>query len=167
MKKYGWLILIWLFFLSLGGDNFLIPLRIQAAMFSKIASHDGVLKNKDRIRLLIVFDKSTEQLMKDCKKAFAPAFYQVGESTLDKLSSVINEYDIIYFMPKLASHATVCRKYNKLSVACVTMAVVNGDVTIGLGVVQDLPRLYVNISNLEREGHSLSPNILQIAKVYK
>ncbi|HPM02434.1 MAG TPA: hypothetical protein PK816_09800, partial [Candidatus Cloacimonadota bacterium] len=69
--------------------------------------------------------------------------------------------------PKLASHATVCRKYNKLSVACVTMAVVNGDVTIGLGVVQDLPRLYVNISNLEREGHSLSPNILQIAKVYK
>ncbi len=167
MKNYLLMILLLFYSLSLSSDNMVIPMRIQAALFAKIISHDNSLKDKDKVRLLVVYDNSTSKLKDECLNVFRKASFEVGCSTVEKLSTNISNYDVIYFMPNLTYLASSYRDYKKLSIAGVSKSTEKGEITIGLGLVQDLPRVFINISTLEKEGHDLSPNILQIAKVYK
>lgn len=154
-------------FANLFANDMNVPVRIQAALFTKIVAQDNVLKKKDRIRLLIVYDKSSIKQKNECQEAFQAASFDVGSTTPDKLSTLINDYDVVYFMPDLTQYSDLCREYNKLSLVCSYKPVESGQITVGIWVMQDLPRVLINLSNLEKEGHNFSPNILQIAKVFK
>ncbi len=167
MRKWVLYMLFFSFSFCLIGKSMEIPLRIQAALFYKIISHDPSLKDKEHVRLLIVYDNSTRKLKDECLIVFKKASFEVGSTTPNKLAETLGDYDVVYFMPNLTSLASVCRENKKLSVAGVSKSTEKGEITIGLGLVQDLPRVYINLTTLEKEGHDLSPNILQIAKVYK
>lgn len=166
-KKLVILFLIGFLWVQLTANRMPIPTRIQVALFSKIFQYDSSLRSLSTIKLLIVYDSHSIRIKDDFVNTFQKASFEVGFTTEDKLKNVINNYDVVYFMPDTKANAALCRQYKKLSIAGISQYAESGEVTIGLGLVQDTPRVFVNVTTLEEEGHSLSPQILQIAKVYK
>ena len=70
-------------------------------------------------------------------------------------------------MPGTKPQYSLCRQYKVLSVTGTSDFVENGQVSIGFGLKNNKPIIFVNLSSLEKEGQSLSTDILRIAKIYK
>jgi hypothetical protein len=144
-----------------------VPIRIQAATFSKVFKYDSKLKGKNPIRLLVVYNNRSrevkEQLLEACQNASIKASAVIPE----QLENRIKDSDVVYFMPGTQHLNQLCKKQKKLSIAGLEKYAKTGQISIALGLHNDKPRLYVNITSLMQEDHNLSANLLKIVQVYK
>lgn len=84
----------------------------------------------------------------------------------DELEKYITNCDLVYFMPGNQDKATICKTYNVLSVTGISQYVEQGKISLAFGLQNNKPKIFINLSSLEKEGQSLSSELFRIAKVY-
>ena len=156
------LVMASLFFVTTG----MIPPKIQFALFDKVFQHDHILQNKQNIRIMMVYISKSTQLM-EFEKYFNKNKYQLDLVHRDQVDEKIDEYDVIFILPELEESATPCSEKKKLSISFVPQYAQKGHVAIAIGLIDDTPRVFINLDRLEQEGHTVSASLLQIAEVYK
>ncbi|MBP7460373.1 MAG: hypothetical protein KBA26_03715 [Candidatus Delongbacteria bacterium] len=166
-----WMVLIWLYTCgiqpAMSAQEMPIPLRIQAATFSKMFKYDNSLQGKNPIRVLIVFDDKTKTVKKELESAFRSSSIETSAVTSEMLEQTILNSDVVYFMPGMEDQAHLCKKYKKLSIAGIATYAVKGDVSITVGLENNYPRLMVNMTSLISEGHDLSAGLMKFVKLLK
>jgi len=115
--------------------------------------------------MLIVYDNFSQSSKNELIKELSVIMDTKAVLTPD-LERNIAEFDLVYFMPGLQNLASMCKENGVLSVAGISEYVENGQVSLAFGVLNDKPKIYVNLTSLEKEGQSLSSEILRISKVY-
>jgi len=156
------------FFQLMHGGDIVIPAKIQVALINKIFNYSTALAEKENINILLTYNNNTRSLAQDITKAFASIErVNIDAVTEEQFDLRVNKYDVVYIMPEMDHLAPECHKLKKLTISCVPQLAKNGTVAIAVGLVNDLPRVFINIKSLETEGHSVSAKLLQIAEVYK
>ena len=143
-----------------------VPENIQAALIPKVLKYNPKLSNLDKLKMLVVYDNNSaksknEFLRNSSRELDIKAVYYTD------LEPYISNYNLVYFMPGTKPQYNLCRQYKVLSVTGTSDFVENGQVSIGFGLKNNKPIIFVNLSSLEKEGQSLSTDILRIAKIYK
>ncbi len=143
-----------------------VPVRIQAAMYTKIFKFIPQLRDRERVRLLIVSQNPAAADANSLIKAFDGTDTQVETCTPSRLASRIQVSDVVYFMPKTEAYSSECKKYKKLSITGIKRFTREGRVSIALGLISDKPRLFISIASLKAENYTISAEILRIAQLY-
>ena len=147
-------------------QNMDTPVLLQVATFVKVFKYDATLKDKSSLKLLIVYSSGNKTVKDELLKAFRDASVQVNAATLDELDGLIHEYDVIYLMPGVQSASGLCKQHKKLSISGLGRYAQDGLASVALGLVNDKPRLFVNLESLQEEGHTLSAKLLQVVQVF-
>lgn len=142
-----------------------VPENIQAALLPKILKFNPTLNHKQKIKILIVYDNSSQASKNELIKELSVTMDAKAIRTPD-LEKNITDFDLVYFMPGLQNLALMCKDKGVLSVAGISEYVENGQISLAFGVLNDKPKIFVNLTSLEKEGQSLSSEILRISKVY-
>jgi hypothetical protein len=147
------------------GQNMPVPENIQAALLPKVLKFSPNLSQVPKLRMLIVYDNSSQISKDELIKGFDSSI-NVKAINATELEQNIGNCDLVYFMPGMQRSARIC-KYNKvLSVTGISQYVEQGLISVAFGIQNNKPKIYVNLSSLEKEGQSLSSDLLRIAKVY-
>jgi hypothetical protein len=142
-----------------------VPPELQAAIFKKIFTYDRTLQAKPRWAVLVVFNASSAPLKAQIVKAFYEAGVQTSEARADQAESAISDAAVVYLAPGVDQLKDLCRKHGVLSITGVPSIVERGGASVGLGLADGKPRIIVHLQQLKAEGHDLSANLLQLAKV--
>ena len=146
-------------------QNMPVPENIQAALLPKVLKFSPVLSQKAKLHILIVYDNNS-QISKDLFASELAVSMDVSAVRPEALEKNISNVDLVYFMPGTQSQVAVCKKHKVLSVTGISQYVEQGQVSLAFGIQNNKPKIFVNLSSLEKEGQSLSSEILRIAKVY-
>ena len=144
-----------------------IPARIQAALFSKVFQYEHSLKSKESVRILIVYEERDYKVKDELVTAFLRAGFDVEYSNAKDITKYISGFDVVYFMNGTYDLTHLCKENNVLSISSNPKIVQSGDISIGIGLVNDLPRIFINLTGIELEGFKVSSQLLKIAVVYK
>lgn len=147
-------------------QNMPVPENIQAALLPKVLKFSPEISSKEKITMLIVYDKNSES-SKDQIKSELDGFIVVKGILKSELEKNISECNLVYFMPGLQEEAILCKKYKVLSVTGISAYVERGEVSLGFGVRNNKPKILVNLKSLENEGQSLSSEVLRISIIFK
>lgn len=157
--------------LSLNAINFSysqtmpVPENIQAALLPKVLKFSPTLSQKAKLKMLIVYDNNS-QVSKDELIKGISSIMDVKAIRPEELPQYITNADLVYFMVGLQKSVEICKTYKVLSVTGISQYVEQGNISLGFGLQNNKPKIYVNLSSLGKEGQSLSSEILRIAKVY-
>lgn len=143
-----------------------IPNNIQAALLIKVLKFSPQIADKSPIRILIVYNNAS-RLAKDELVAELEKTQSVKAVNADELEQQIKNCDVVYFMPGLQDKSKICKANKVLSISGVSKYVEDGDISVAFGLMNDKPKIYVNVSTLKSEEQNLSSDLLRIAKVYK
>lgn len=146
-------------------QNMPVPENIQAALLPKVLKFSSNLSQKLKIRILIVYDNNSQTSKDEFTKELSVSM-DVKAVLSTELEKNISNCDLVYFMPGIQNLAAICKTYNVLSVTGISQYVEQGQVSLAFGLQNNKPKIFVNLSSLEKEGQSLSSEILRIAKVY-
>lgn len=153
------ILLIGLAALNIHGQDMPVPLNLQAALFKKIFSFDKTLQASGNSEVIVL---SADGTGNDVVSAFSAA----GVSAkLVQGTSVPDGAGVVYVMPGTPSPKQQTAQKKVLSISGVTAFVESGQVAVGLGTEGGKPKIIVNLSQLKAEGHELSADLLNIAKV--
>jgi len=146
-------------------QNMPVPENIQAALLPKVLKFNPALSQISKIRILIVFDNnslaSKDELIKSLGTNMESKAIRSSE-----LEKEIGNCELVYFMPGVQDLASLCKTQKVLSVTGISQYVENGTISLAFGLQNNKPKIFVNLSSLEKEGQSISSEILRIAKVY-
>lgn len=157
--------------LSLGAANLSfsqtmpVPENIQAALLPKILKFSPTLSQKSKLKILVVYDNNS-QISKDEFIKGISSIMDIKAILPGELPQNITNSDLVYFMPGLQKYAEICKTYKVLSVTGISQYVEQGNISLGFGLQNNKPKIYVNLTSLGKEGQSLSSEILRITKVY-
>lgn len=146
-------------------QNIIVPEKIQAALLPKVLRYSSSLSPKTKLRLIIVYDKSS-QANKDLLIYYLSSSVSVKAVYPNELEQNIGNCDVVYFMQGLQQLASLCKNNKVLSVSGISSYAEQGLVSIAFGILNNNPKIYLNLSSLGKEGQSLSSEILRIATVY-
>jgi hypothetical protein len=142
-----------------------VPENIQAALLPKVLKYSPNFSQNTKIRMLIVFDNNSETSKNEFIKEFGRTM-EIKAVYSNELEQNIANCDLVYFMPGLQNKATLCKKHQVLSVSGISQYVEQGEISLAFGIQNNKPKIFVNLSSFEKEGQSLSSDILRIAKVF-
>ena len=147
------------------GQNIPVPENIQAALLPKVLKFNSELSEKEKIKMLIVYDNNSlnnkDKFFKELKGVM-----EIKAIRSIELDETISGYDLIYFMPGLADLAIICKSQKILSVTGISQYVEEGKISLGFGIQNNKPKIFVNLTSLDEEGQSFSSDILRIAKIF-
>ncbi len=165
---YWWVFLIILATTSIqhcSAQNMPVPENIQAALLPKVLKFNSNFSDKNPIRLLLVYDnisqKSKDLMIQDLDQSF-----DIKAIKLEELYTSIKNTDIVYFMPGLQLAAEICKEHKVLSVSGISQYAENGNVSLAFGLLNNKPKIFINLTSMEQEGQTISSEILRISKVY-
>jgi hypothetical protein len=147
-------------------QNMPVPENIQAALLPKVLKCNPDLAQQPKLRLLIVYDNNS-QISKDEFIKGIGSILEVKALGPRELELNIGNCDLVYFMPGMQKFASICKINKILSVAGISQYVEQGTISMAFGIENNKPKIFISLSSLEKEGHSLSSEILRIARVYK
>lgn len=142
-----------------------IPSRIQAALLNKVLkfSHNHTDKKN---KVLIIYNPKTRKVSNELNMELKNDM-EVKMVMSTAIPGDISSYNVVYFMPGLQEKTSICKNKKILSVSCVQKYAENGKTSLAFGLVNNKPKIYINMSSLKEEEQSFSADILRIAKVYK
>ena len=149
---------------NLAAQQMMVPENIQAALLDKILPFAPRLADEATIKLLIVYDPGTRTLAERQAAAMSPR-WQVDLVLEQNSATQIQEYDVVYFYKASKPLLEACKEHKVLSVSGNRELAENGSVSLAIGLANDKPRLFVNISSLRAEEHNFSPEVQRIASV--
>ncbi len=146
-------------------QNMPVPENIQAALLPKVLKFSPNISPNPKFRILIVYDNNSV-ISKDELFNELTGSMDVKAILPDALEKNISNCDLVYFMPGIQMKSALCKTYKVLSVTGISQYVEQGQISLAFGLLNNKPKIFVNLSSLENEGQSLSSEILRIAKVY-
>jgi hypothetical protein len=164
-------ILSFIFFLVIcnensSGQTMPLPINIQAALMTKVLKFNSRLAERSLIRMLIVYN-NTSSSSKDALLSQLDKSIEAKAILPEEIEENINVADVVYFMPGLEETSKVCKTNNVLTITGIVLYVEEGDISIALGIMNDKPKVFINITSLKSEEQNISSDLLRIAKVYK
>jgi hypothetical protein len=149
------------------------PVR-QGDMFKRIFSYDKDLRGAQKIVVIIVGEtRSGAEVDKVAavfrEKGFFPAVITANDLGEDLASTLNRQSAVLYVMPGIA-YDTVkefAEKKGFLSISGVSTLAEAGHVAVGVGVAGGKPEIVVNLPRLTTEGHELSSELLNLARVIR
>ncbi len=142
-----------------------VPGDLQAAIFKKIFGYTKTLSPDAASRLVVVHDGRQPELVEQLRKGFGQLGIQAVAVGKDQLNDQLSEGGILYVAVPDGSFRQICKEKHALSITGLTGLVEKGEVAIGLALVESKPKIVVNLSELRAQGHDLSAQLLQLAKV--
>ncbi|WP_344786041.1 YfiR/HmsC family protein [Postechiella marina] len=147
-------------------QNITVPENIQAALLTKVLKYNPQTPKNKKIKILVVYN-SSYQINKD------EFIMGLGNSVAYKaikpedLEANILGYHVVYFMEGIQEGFDICKTFKVLSVTGSIQHVEQGDISLGFGIENNKPKIFVNLTSLEKEGQSFSSDILRIGKIFK
>ena len=146
----------------------------QGSMFRRIFSYDKHLRNSDKIVVIVVCASRESKEVTAIVEAFRekdlyPAPVNVENLTEDLVATLTAESTVIYIMPGVDYVAvnTFTERHGMLSVSGLPSIVEAGHASVGMDLYEKKPRIVVNIPRLQTEGHELSAELLNIARIIR
>ncbi len=146
-------------------QNMPVPENIQAALIPKVLKFSPNISRKPKIRILIVYDNKSVNSKNDFINELAGSM-DIKAILPEALENNISNCDLVYFMPGIQMKSSLCKTYKVLSITGISQYVESGQVSLALGLENNKPKIFINLSSLDKEGQSLSSEILRIATVY-
>ena len=167
-KRLGLIILgLVLFTQTVSAEYLSLPIRLQTALFVKIFKYNHTLKNKNSIRVLIVFDREKESVKKELVSSMQKLSLEVVAVEPGELEKCIADYDVVYFMLGQQRLGQLCKEHKVLSISGTPKDTEEGNVSLAVGVYMDKPKIFLNLTSLQAEGNDISAELLKLAKIYK
>ena len=141
-----------------------VPPDLQAAIFKKVFDYDKTIQGKDP-KILVAFSDDSAGVKDKVIKAFKEAGVVVSAVKADQLSGSIDGVNVLYITPGVSGVKQICEKNGILSITGSPALVESGEVSVGLSVLDNKPKIIVHLKQLKAEGHELSAKLLQLAKV--
>jgi hypothetical protein len=141
-----------------------VPPELQAAIFKKVFSYDKTIQGGEP-KMLVAFTDASAEIKDQVVKAFKDSGVTVSAVKADQLSGSIGGINVVYIVPGVSGVKQICQKNGVLSITGMPSLVEAGEVSVGLSVSDNKPKIVVHLKELKAEGHELSANLLQLAKV--
>ncbi len=116
--------------------------------------------------MLIVYN-GTSKSSKDELLAQLDKSIEAKGISPEEIEQNIKNTDVVYFMPGLQEKSKICKANKVLTITGISKYVEEGDISIALGILNDKPKIFINVTSLKSEEQNLSSDLLRIAKVYK
>jgi hypothetical protein len=164
MKKIILFLTIFILFLALEAKDADIPPALQVGLFSRVFQYSPELE-KEFITIQLVYSDADYAKCISLKNEFEDAGFIVIISNIkDEFKA---EGDVVYYFSKALQDIKSYVKPGVLTIAIDSEYAEDGKVSLALGLVNNLPRVYLNLDQLEREKITMSARLLQIAIVIK
>jgi hypothetical protein len=141
-----------------------IPPDLQVSIFKKVFGFDKTIQ-PGTLKLVVAFTDSSAALKDQVVKAFQESGVPVSAAKEEQLSGALNGVNVLYVTPGIQSAKQLCQKNGILSITGTSSLVESGEASVGLSVLDNKPKIVVHMKQLKAEGHELSANLLQLAKV--
>jgi hypothetical protein len=145
----------------------LLPTTIQASLFIKVLKFNTKLSEKQQINVLIVYNNGTRREKEELLSELTQRKIKVKAIFLSGLEENIKNIDAVYFMPGLLDKNGICKANKVLTFTGVSKYVEDGNASIAFALLNDKPKILINITSLKNEDQNISSELLRIAKVYK
>ena len=164
-SKYLAIVLVCLCLLlpSVAGDM-PVPPELQVAIFKKVFNYDKTIQGGSP-KMLVAFTDNSAAIKDQVVKAFKDSGVVVSAAKADQLAGSVEGINVLYITPGVSGTKQICQKNGILSITGSPSLVESGEASVGLSVQDNKPKIVVHMGQLKAEGHDLSANLLQLAKI--
>jgi hypothetical protein len=141
-----------------------VPPELQVAIFKKVFNYDKSIQI-GAVKMLVAFTDASAGIKDQVVKAFKDSGVPVSAAKADQLSGALEGINVLYVMPGVSAAKQICQKNGILSITGNPSLVESGEASVGLSVQDSKPKIVVNLGRLKAEGHDMSANLLQLAKI--
>jgi hypothetical protein len=141
-----------------------VPPELQVAIFKKVFNYDKTIPG-GAPKMLVAYTDSSAAVKDQVVKAFKEAGVSVTAAKADQLAGALEGINVLYLAPGVTGVKQICQKNGILSITGVPSLVESGEASVGLAVVEAKPKIVVHLGRLKAEGHDMSANLLQLAKI--
>jgi len=141
-----------------------VPPELQVAIFKKVFNYDKSIQ-VGAVKMLVVFTDTSAGIKDQVVKAFKDSGVPVTAAKADQMSGSLEGINVLYIAPGVSGAKQVCQKNGILSITGNPSLVESGEASVGLSVQDNKPKIVVNLGRLKAEGHDMSANLLQLAKI--
>jgi hypothetical protein len=141
-----------------------VPAELQVALFKKVFGYDKTIQ-EGTVKMLVAFTDTSAGVKDQVVKAFKDAGMAVSAAKADQLPASIGGVNVLYVTPGVSGTKQICQKNGILSITGMPSLVESGEASVGLSVMDNKPKIIVHLRQLKAEGHELSSNLLQLAKI--
>ncbi len=161
--------ILWLAAGGLHGQDLPVPGELQAPLFKKVFSHDKALQGSTEIIVFLVGSQDDEPSMMEMLRAFQSVGLVPAMVSSGVLEENVSSNTVVYLMPGAdkALVAQFCVENGILSISGLPPLAEEGHVSISIDKSEQQPRIIVNLQRLKAEGHTLSADVLKLAKVIR
>lgn len=160
-----------------------VPIDIQVPLYLKILYFDRNLKErcKDTVKIGILYDPKKETSIKK-KDEFLEVFNRVEEKTIFGVNvkvipislrgpvSMLKKVNVVYICflneEQVPAFLKIAGEWNILTLASEAKFVEMG-AAVGLSIVEDKPKIVINLPASKRQGADFSSRLLRLAKVIR
>jgi hypothetical protein len=141
-----------------------VPPELQVAIFKKVFNYDKTIPG-GAPKMLVAFTDSSAAIKDQVVKAFKESGVTVTAAKADQLAGALEGVNVLYIAPGVTGAKQICQKNGILSITGIPSLVESGEASVGLAVVDSKPKIIVHLGRLKAEGHDMSANLLQLAKI--
>jgi hypothetical protein len=146
----------------------------QSSMFKRIFSYDKDLRGSAKIVVILVgLEKTGAEAVKVSSvfrdKGFFPAVVTASDLSDDLVATLTPNSTVVYVMPGVAYDTVKAFAASKgfLSISGIPSLAEAGHVSVSVDVAGERPEIVVNLARLQTEGHELSSELLNLARVIR
>jgi hypothetical protein len=144
--------------------NILTP-GAQAILFAKIFSYVITIESGN-VQLLVVYDEQSE-IPYGMQQAFLTEKIDADVKQVSTVSGDLSDYNVIYFADESAA-----RKFNSkyrdikaLLISGEPDVVEDGNAAIGIYLLNEKPRIIINLKKIESTGQHVSAELMELAQL--
>jgi hypothetical protein len=164
-SRYLAIALVFYFLLSpCLAEDMPVPPELQVAIFKKVFNYDKTIPG-GAPKMLVAYTDASAAVKDQVVKAFKDAGVTVTAAKADQLAGALEGVNVLYVAPGVTGVKQICQKNGILSITGIPSLVESGEVSVGLAVVDNKPKIVVHLGRLKAEGHDMSANLLQLAKI--
>jgi hypothetical protein len=141
-----------------------VPPELQVAIFKKVFGYDKSIQ-EGTLKMLVAFTDSSAAGKDQMVKAFKDSGVAVSAAKADQLSGSVSGINVMYILPGVSGARQICQKNGILCITGTPSLVESGEASVGLSLLDNKPKILIHLKELKAEGHELSANLLQLAKV--
>ena len=141
-----------------------VPPELQVAIFKKVFGYDKSIQ-EGALKLVVAFNEGSSAAKDQMVKAFKDSGIAVSAAKADQLPGSVSGINVVYVLPGVAGAKQVCQKNSILCITGTPALVESGEASVGLSLLDNKPKIVIHLKELKAEGHDLSANLLQLAKV--
>jgi hypothetical protein len=145
-----------------------LPPRVQASVFRRIFAYDPALREKPRVKVLVLHGRVSAERARDIVDAFEAEGVPAAHSDVDVRPGTLDDATVLYVLPDVPAEplAELARGRRLLTLSGDAEAAEKGHVAVALRrSASGQPEIIVHLPRLAADGHELSARLLKLATV--